>query len=426
MESAEPTVEPTGPNEQQQQQQQHPPSAPDPPSPPTDEATVEITVKFPPEKHNRKWVFAPADTFEHLIMSLSVEFPSYDWSKAKALPEKRRPGLKAVYTPTDDADAALSALHGTSLRLLAPQTSALDTLQAQREAAAAWQAKRALAHARYARPASSSPSSSPSSSSSSSSRVRTMGDTNYTFHRLRALPHLPDPGRSLAFLERLRDDPGVRAAMRKHRFSVGLLAEMDPAANTAASHEGVTRLLGLNRNRGEAIELRLRTDAYDGYRAYRAVRRTLCHELAHNVHADHDAAFWALCRQIERDVDRADYWSRPGRALGPDEYAPERPDRAAGAEEEEEGGALVDHGGWVGGTYVLGGGGGGGNTSTTSTSTSSSSNTSGNGGTEGLSAREIRARAAEARLASLERTPARQGRSGEGEGGDAGAGDRAP
>ncbi|KAL2149670.1 hypothetical protein VTH82DRAFT_8322 [Thermothelomyces myriococcoides] len=342
MESTEP-IEPTRPNEEEEEQ--HPLSGSDPSNPPADETTVEITIKFPPEKHNQKWVFSPADTFEHLIMSLSVEFPSYDWSKAKALLEKRRPGLKSVYTAADDSDVALSALDGTALRLLAPQTSALSTLQAQREAAAAWQAKRALAHARYARPA---------SASASRRAVRTVEDANYTFHTLRPLPHLPNPERSLAFLERLRDDPGVRAAMRKHRFSVGLLTEMDPTAYTAASHEGVTRILGLNRNRGEVIELRLRTDAYDGYRDYRTIRKTLCHELAHNVHGDHDANFWALCREIERDVERAD-WKHAGRPVGLEVYAPERPDQWGGGGGEEEG-MVVDHGGWIGGTYVLGGG----------------------------------------------------------------------
>lgn len=50
---------------------------------------------------------------------------------------------------------------------------------------------------------------------------------------------------------------------------------MDPLSNTQSSHEGTTRLLGLNRNRGEVIELRLRTDAYDGYRDYKTIRNTL-------------------------------------------------------------------------------------------------------------------------------------------------------
>lgn len=330
-----------------------------------DEPPVEITIKFPPEKHNQKWVFAPTDTFEHLILGLSLEFPSYDWDKGKALVERRRPGAKAVYTRAEDGGLALSALHGAALRLLAPQTSALSSLRHQAEAAATWQAKRALARARYAR--------------LTPAQRASADDANYTFHTLRALPHLPDAHKSLAMLERLRRDPGVRAVMRRHRFSVGLLAEMDPAAHTAASHAGVTRILGLNRNRGEVIELRLRTDAYDGWRAYAGVRKTLCHELAHNVHSAHDRAFWDLCRTLEREVERAD-WSARGRTVGDgDYYAPARDE---GGDEEGEG-EVVDHGGWEGGTYVLGGGGG--------------------ADTEGLSAREIRARAAEARWSNLER-----------------------
>ncbi|SPQ27274.1 60fb525d-89e9-4897-a5a3-523b41bf16db [Thermothielavioides terrestris] len=320
------------------------------PSPPQDSQTstlspsndeehpVEITLKFPPEKHAQKWVFSPSDTLEHLVQSLSLEFPSYDWSKSKALLEKRQPGLKQLYTLSDDASLPLSTLNNTTLRLLAPQTSTLAALQHQRDAAATWQAKRALARARYAR--------------LTPTQRASADDLNYTFHTLRALPHLPDAARSLAMLERLKADPGIRAAMRAHRFSVGLLTEMDPAAHTAASADGVTRILGLNRNRGEVIELRLRTDAYDGWRDYRVVRKTLCHELAHNVHGPHDAQFWALCKQIEREVERAD-WKHGGRTVGDEEYAPARGE-AGGAEEE---GMVMDHGGWEGGTYVLGGGG---------------------------------------------------------------------
>ncbi|KAF2397146.1 WLM-domain-containing protein, partial [Trichodelitschia bisporula] len=170
---------------------------------------------------------------------------------------------------------------------------------------------------------------------------RAQADAAYTFHTLRPLGYLPGPERSLRFLERLRDDPGVRAAMRRHEFSVGLLTEMDPAMHT--THE--SRTLGLNRNRGEVIELRLRTDAYDGYRDYKTIRKTLCHELAHNVWGEHDRNFWNLCKEIEGEVERGD-WTRGGRSVGEVEfYNPE--DRGVGDE--------VDGGGWEGGEYVLGG-----------------------------------------------------------------------
>lgn len=68
--------------------------------------------------------------------------------------------------------------------------------------------------------------------------------------------------------------------MQKHRFSVGVLTELAP-------HEQ-PHLLGLNVGAGQAIKLRMRTDAYDGFRPYLEVRRVLCHELAHNVWSDHD------------------------------------------------------------------------------------------------------------------------------------------
>jgi hypothetical protein len=67
--------------------------------------------------------------------------------------------------------------------------------------------------------------------------------------------------------------------MRSHKFSVGLLSELAP-------HEH-PNLLGLNVNAGQSILLRIRTDAYDGFRSYAEIRRVLCHELTHNVYGGH-------------------------------------------------------------------------------------------------------------------------------------------
>lgn len=130
--------------------------------------------------------------------------------------------------------------------------------------------------------------------------------------------------------------------MRKHKFSVGVLTEMNPAEHT--THESKT--LGLNRNRGEVIELRLRTDAYDGYRDYKIIRDTLCHELAHNVWGDHDRNFWDLCKDIEREVKAAD-WTSGGRAVSNEVFY--NPQDRVGS------GGHVDTGGWTGGDCVLGG-----------------------------------------------------------------------
>lgn len=176
--------------------------------------------------------------------------------------------------------------------------------------------------------------------------VSTTHETKYTFKTVRPLNNLPRPERSQNLLERLKRDPGIVATMRKHEFEVGLLTEMEPLSHTQSSHEGTSRTLGLNRNRGEVIELRLRTDAYDGYRDYKTIRKTLCHELAHNVHSEHDRKFWDLCHQIEREVAQAD-WKSGGHTIGETSAY-----HISGQEDVDD---HADEGGWTGGEFVLGG-----------------------------------------------------------------------
>ncbi|KAK0747470.1 WLM domain-containing protein [Apiosordaria backusii] len=299
----------------------------------TESPAVEITIKFPPEQHTQTWTFESQDTFSHLVQALGLEFPEYDWSKSKALLEKRPPNFKkGMLTPSSDPDLQLSSLNNSTLRFLAPKSTTLDSLKSAATQAATMQARRALARSRFAR-------------LPQSQKKTALSDANYTFHTMSVLQHLPNPNKSLSFLNRLKEDPGIVHVMKKHEFSVGLLTEMDPIANTSASEGGVTRILGLNRNKGEVIELRLRTDRYDGWRDYKGVRKTLCHELAHNVHGDHDADFWRLCRQIEKEVERAD-WMKSGRTVVEGEFAPARD----GEDEEEE---VMDHGGWEGGRMFL-------------------------------------------------------------------------
>lgn len=173
-------------------------------------------------------------------------------------------------------------------------------------------------------------------------------DSQYTFLQVRPLQGLPNPDRSQKLLLRLKEDPGIRAAMTKHKFAVGLLTEMEPLSHTQTTHEGTSRILGLNRNQGEVIELRLRTDAHDGYRDYKTIRKTLCHELAHNVHGPHDRNFWDLCHQIEREVDAAD-WKSGGHTIG------ETSRYTVSGRDEEEEDYPEDFGGWTGGEFVLGG-----------------------------------------------------------------------
>jgi hypothetical protein len=92
-------------------------------------------------------------------------------------------------------------------------------------------------------------------------------DSTYTFHRLVPLPYLPNPHLARDLLDRLRHDRGIIAIMKKYKWSVGALVEMDPGEHTYVDH----KTLGLNRNKGEVIELRLRTDEYAGFRQYRCM-----------------------------------------------------------------------------------------------------------------------------------------------------------
>lgn len=193
---------------------------------------------------------------------------------------------------------------------------------------------------------------------------RMQEESTYTFQSIRPLSYLPKPDRSQRFLERLADDPGIKSAMRAHKFSVGLLTEMNPAEHTTQE----SRTLGLNRNRGEVIELRLRTDRYDGYRDYKVIRKTLCHELAHNVFGEHDRDFWDLTGQIEKEVDKGD-WKHGGHRVTDNEFY--NPGDNGYIDGEEH----YDAGGWTGGEFVLG-------------------TDQGSIGNEGLSRRQILAKAA--------------------------------
>ncbi|THH17445.1 hypothetical protein EW146_g3366 [Bondarzewia mesenterica] len=131
--------------------------------------------------------------------------------------------------------------------------------------------------------------------------------TQYRFHKLEPLPHLPKPETALSFLERISSDPAVLHVMQAHRFSVGMLTELAP-------HEQ-PNLLGLNMNAGQVIKLRIRTDVYDGFRPYLDVRRVLCHELSHNVWGDHDNNFKELNSRLNREVVEFERAAREGAHL---------------------------------------------------------------------------------------------------------------
>ena len=102
----------------------------------------------------------------------------------------------------------------------------------------------------------------------------------------------PPPEEARLLLERLANDAGIVAVMKKYEWSVGLLTELPPSLETGLMGVSDHCLLGLNKNKGEEILLRLRTSDCLSFRPYLSIRETLVHELTHNRYDDHDDKFW--------------------------------------------------------------------------------------------------------------------------------------
>uniref|UniRef100_A0A7N0TIP2 WLM domain-containing protein n=2 Tax=Kalanchoe fedtschenkoi TaxID=63787 RepID=A0A7N0TIP2_KALFE len=116
----------------------------------------------------------------------------------------------------------------------------------------------------------------------------------------------PPPSEALKRMHRLAADPGIVAIMNKHHWRVGIMSEMAPEGYVGISS---VCILGLNKNQGEEISLRLRTDDLKGFRKYEIIKKTLLHELAHMVYSEHDANFHALNSQLNKEALSLD-WTR--------------------------------------------------------------------------------------------------------------------
>ncbi|XP_019162659.1 PREDICTED: uncharacterized protein LOC109159096 isoform X1 [Ipomoea nil] len=114
----------------------------------------------------------------------------------------------------------------------------------------------------------------------------------------------PPTSEALKLMHKLAADPGIVAIMNKHRWRVGLMSEMAPVGYVGVSPKC---LLGLNKNQGEEISLRLRTDDLKGFRKYQSIKKTLLHELAHMIYSDHDANFYALDKQLNEEAATLDW-----------------------------------------------------------------------------------------------------------------------
>lgn len=97
----------------------------------------------------------------------------------------------------------------------------------------------------------------------SAARNNTNLDKKYGFGKIETLPNLPNEAEARKLLETLASDPGVLACMAKHQWNVGSLAELYPDGKVG---ESPVCVMGLNRNKGQQILLRLRTDDLKGFR----------------------------------------------------------------------------------------------------------------------------------------------------------------
>lgn len=134
----------------------------------------------------------------------------------------------------------------------------------------------------------------------------------YGFQRIQTLPMLPDESKARDILLTLSQDPGILACMAHHQWTVGCLSEMYPEGQVGESE---ICIMGLNRNKGGEILLRLRTDDLKGFRKIQYIRRVLFHELAHNVHTEHDGNFFLLMRQIEKECVEMNWTMTSGQRL---------------------------------------------------------------------------------------------------------------
>jgi hypothetical protein len=142
--------------------------------------------------------------------------------------------------------------------------------------------------------------------------IGSAGASRYGFESVRPLPGYADSARAEALLQELAEDPGFKRVMEEHRWVVGCLAEMEPDGKVGVDPVCV---LGYNTNKGAEIHLRLRTDDKKGFRPVYKLKEVLAHELAHNVHSEHDNQFYELMRQVELEARQFDWRQSAGHTV---------------------------------------------------------------------------------------------------------------
>ena len=137
--------------------------------------------------------------------------------------------------------------------------------------------------------------------------------TSRFIHRIQCIEELPRSAESQAILVKVASDEGIRGVLEKRQWNIGQLSELSPVQQS---------LLGLNKNKGQEILLRLRNmvspgDASAGlFLDYTTIIDTMLHELAHCVHGPHDEKFYALYRELQKEYKAANWRRSLGNRTG--------------------------------------------------------------------------------------------------------------
>jgi DNA-dependent metalloprotease WSS1 len=132
----------------------------------------------------------------------------------------------------------------------------------------------------------------------------TMAASECKFHRITTLK-LPQQAEAQELLEKVAWQ--VQPIMRKHGWSVPVLAEFLPR-NPA--------LLGLNHNKGQKIQVRLRQSKDSGFMPYESALGTTLHELVHCDIGAHSAEFYSKLDALRNECDALEAKSVGGSGSG--------------------------------------------------------------------------------------------------------------
>lgn len=116
--------------------------------------------------------------------------------------------------------------------------------------------------------------------------------TDYRCHEITVLSKLPKADEAKRLLEKVCWQ--VQPIMRKRSWQVSVVAEFMPKS---------PGLLGLNTNAGNKIQIRMRQTKDSDFFPFQDLLGTMLHELVHNEIGPHNAKFYAMLDELNKECD---------------------------------------------------------------------------------------------------------------------------